>query len=239
MDRPILFSAAMVRALLDGRKGQTRRIVKPQPSHIVTMVGADDRPTGEYGLVLDAECPRVIQQFTRCPYGVPGDRLWVRESGKIARDAYDVDPALGKDLWRDVGWVHAADGALVQRETLSTALAPLSQWIGDCALIGRPSIHMPRWASRLTLTITDVRVERLQDISEADARAEGITAYPDGFHWEPNPEPSFCRLIGRTAKLAFLGLWEEINGRESVDANPWVWVLSFDVERRNVDEARP
>ncbi len=80
-----------------------------------------------------------------------------------------------------------------------------------------------------------MRVEPLLDISEADALAEGIMEFPDGFHWEPNPVPSDCRLVGRTAKQAYLGLWEEINGRGSPDANPWVWAVTAPPVQQNVD----
>ena len=215
-ERPILFSAPMVRAILDGRKTQTRRAVKPQPDSVKDFGKAvpyrraappRDMPSAQYEVPIP------------CPYGVPGDRLWVRETWGV-----------GNRSCPSQGWV---DGIEYRADCVGDEVPPLFEIIpghvqADSIRAGwRPSIHMPRWASRITLEVTDVRVERLQDISETDAMAEGIAEYPDGFHWEPNPEPAYCRLIGRTAQRAFLGLWEQINGVESVEANPWVWVVEF------------
>lgn len=222
-ERPILFSAPMVRAILDGRKTQTRRVVKPAPADVVQLIGADDRPTGEYGLALDPEFTRVLQKTIRCPYGVPGDRLWVRESGKLLSEAFDHDPARGKDLWRDAGWQYA-DGSVKQ---LLDYDPPLSEWVDDCSAISRPSIHMPRWASRITLEITSVRVERLNDISAADADAEGFggefpdRVMPDVF---PPRDGGWGHL---SMPECYARLWEHINGPGSWAANPFVWVVEF------------
>jgi hypothetical protein len=163
--RPIIFTGPMVRALLDGRKSQTRRIVKPQPA-------------GEWA----------VPGKSVCPYGVAGDLLWVRENlyqfgGPIE---YAADPGMP---------------SFKRRQT--------------------PSIHMPRHASRVTLKITAVRVERLQEITQSDTVAEGmpVTTGPFVHHTIAD----------------FRKLWGTINGAESWDANPWVWVVAFTTEKRNVD----
>lgn len=208
-ERPILFSGPMVRAILDGRKTQTRRIVKPQPEVQPNGVWRWDtgRKSGLMGLAGNHWRPEAMALGS--PHGHAGDRLWVREAFSGPWELRSMPPAL---------WLGH--------------MPPIWFWADGDPTWGdwtrpKPSIHMPRWASRITLEITGVRVERLQDISEEDALSEGVAEYPDGFHWEPNPEPAVCRLIGRTAQKAFFGLWEEINGRDSFDANPFVWVIEF------------
>lgn len=196
--RPILFSAPMVRALLAGTKTQTRRPLRDgtwlDPKEgVISMCSVGNGVTGF--------------QSVACPYGVPGDQLWVREqfAGSIAyeRHGYPLRE-WGNKIW------YCADGE------------PRSgQWTRP-----RPSIHMPRSLSRITLELTDVRVERLQDISEADALAEGVTP-----KWEPGCSGRLMEAIGgfsfRPAASAYADLWEQINGPGSWDANPFVWALSF------------
>lgn len=186
-ERPILFSAPMVSAILDDRKTKTRRAVR--------------------GIALDWLAPGMFTpEFVAdpgnhlCPYGVPGDRLWVRETLKRA-------PNL---------WTYAADGALVD-------------WPARHALAGKTrdtivSIHMPREASRITLQITDVRVERLNDISEADALAEGLQWIVPG-KWAVD---HLLPIIGDDPRQVYRELWEHINGPGSWDANPWVWAITFE-----------
>lgn len=210
-ERPILFSAPMVRAILDGRKTQTRRIIKPQPEGIV-----DGNP---YWHVGGFRTSGLSLNPLECPYGKPGDRLWVRESFKTdIRDPlncviYTATPEYGK--YRDTGELVRSsfpDGSLPTREESERAMLP-KFWKG------KPSIHMPRWASRITLDITDVRVERLQDISEEDAIAEGCE------------RRECCTGSGRPiypAVFAFRELWESIHERGLWDANPWVWVVEFE-----------
>lgn len=215
MDRPILFSAPMVRALLEGRKTQTRRIAKfiepidDGEFHIHNAGG------GLYG-VSEADVPADAVDFAPI---AAGDRLWVRESGQLLREAYDHDPRAGEDLWRDAGYCHSADGEIIEARSYDP---PLREWVDDCSRISRPSIHMPRWASRLTLTVADVRVQRLQDISEEDARAEGaLIEYGEG--------------ASISERRAFNLIWEHVNGTGSWEQNPWVAAYTFTVERRNID----
>lgn len=204
MERPILFDAEMVRAILAGRKTQTRRIVQPQP-------GDEWHPAsyGEVHKLRDGEFvfrngePVVIGwgpsnhdggEAFPCPYGKPGDRLWVREAwGEHpeieACTCYKADPG------------HKYDGI---------------KW--------KPSIHMPRARCRMRLEVTDVRVERLQDISEEDAKAEGIEIIQGGFYKNYlGGEVAGCS----SPELSFYSLWESINGIGSWDKNPWVWALTF------------
>jgi len=200
-ERPILFSAPMVRALLNGTKTQTRRVCTPANaanlSHVVEC------PYAQWG-DEDGEV------LFKSPYGVFADRLWVRESfsGPHCMEKTDEFPALPPGQWPPESSIwYWADGEPTHGD-----------WTRP-----RPSIHMPRWASRITLLITNVRVERLQDISEADAMAEGIVPAGDGngfqladtTHYMGNPIDSY------------FSLWEAINGAESVEANPWVWAVEF------------
>jgi hypothetical protein len=206
-DRPIIFSGPMVRALLDGIKTQTRRILKPQP------------PPG-----LLPECYAIPGEAQ--PVGtrwVRGDRLWVREAfmGFVIADDTGLPVGDRKALYR------ATDAGLTwfDPETESTIDNP--PW--------KPSIHMPRWASRLTLTVTDVRLQRLHDISEEDALAEGVESCMTsrGRMWKAYGEPPNSWV--ESARLSFARLWETIHGSDAWNENPWVVALTFTVEQRNID----
>jgi hypothetical protein len=148
-----------------------------------------------------------------CPYGYAGDLLWVRETGL---PAYKATPA-------DCGWVYLAD--------YGYQVGLISEQEARGSWTWRPSIHMPRMASRLTLELEEVRIERLQDISEDDAKAEGIKL-DKGVGWFQIPG---THDYVSTAKKAYELLWSRINGPESWAANPWVWVLVFKVHHANVD----
>ena len=202
-DRPILFGAPMVRALLAGTKTQTRRVVKPQPRTV------DEKPRhlpNEWGFWGGSYPDH--GSAVRCPYGAPGDRLWVRETWALVDDRSKPATTRSGVLYR----------ATDRRER---SFSGSEKW--------RPSIHMPRWASRITLEVTGVRVERLQDISEEDAKAEGAAhrIAPGG-----DLSAVFDALPGEEAapigyQAHFRDLWESINGAESWAADPWVWVVSF------------
>jgi hypothetical protein len=202
-ERPILFSAPMVRAILAGTKTQTRRVMPHQPQEILPGYApkvywpARDRhmthgdPDGAAYLQFerpgDYDGAHVMRGGFgfRCRYGQPGDRLWVREAWRPVHGGYpDQGARYRADFDRD-------------------------------QTVWRPSIHMPRWASRTTLEVTGVRVERLQDISEADAVAEGAAWAACGAPQEGSHKAGFAQL------------WESINGPGSWDANPWVWVVEF------------
>ena len=201
-ERPILFSAPMVRAILSGEKTQTRRVVKPQPKRTgdgVLMWDASHRGMRFGSVGMDVP-PNLV---AHCPYGAPGDRLWVRETFGIDDEdgsvLYFADPGTAQDAEH----ARACDDRYPRR---------------------RPSIHMPRWASRILLEIASVRVERLQDISEDDAQAEGIE-YSERFE-------GYCiglaeHFNSHDPRQSYFSLWEAINGAGSVAANPWVWVVEF------------
>jgi hypothetical protein len=203
-ERPILFSGPMVRAILDASKTMTRRVVKPQPLPQHDMVSLCGSPGNwmfsNREATMKCHCEMLAQR--RCPYGQPGDRLWVRETW--------LPHPLG---WK-IAYYRADGNTYVNPRTMLT-----SKW--------RPSIHMPRWASRITLEVTGVRVERVADISEEDAKAEGIriqkrNTLPDGFGIHDNH-------YRETAKLAFMDLWNSINAARGYgwDVDPWVWVVEF------------
>jgi hypothetical protein len=233
-ERPILFSGPMVRALIEGRKTQTRRIVKPQPPFGCSYVinGAQNAAlcrSVERPEVWVVPTPRSVDHRLPCVYGQPGDRLWVKETfsahgafGDYGRKVYRADIPDGKEP-HGLHW--------------------------------KPSIFMPRAASRMALEVVGVRVERLQDISENDANAEGVrpltcevvfcvptgiavgTARLDvgvdgrlpcpGERFVYSGETFYIGAVKPFYVGAYLNLWEEINGRGSWAANPWVWVVEF------------
>lgn len=184
--RPILFSTPMVQAIHAGRKTQTRRAIKFE------WCGSAE------ALMHQA----TFDPAYKCPYGQPGDRLWVRETWGLMCYHDPTD-------WCADSIVGVSESDLRERYTLEHA----ANWkLPNESSHWRPSIHMPRWASRITLEIVAVRVERLQEITEEDAKAEGVEPYaPDDGQY----------------RLGFRELWELINGPDSWAMNPWVWVIEF------------
>lgn len=226
-ERPIIFNGEMVRAILDGRKTQTRRVIKPQPPSVTengtrfTGYQYTTLPVSQgYDLIAYMDNPRYIGG---CPYGQPGDRLWVRE-------AHARIP--GEDNYTAA--VHyLADGRMPSVEDRH-----------DAGLLKVfPSIYMPRWASRILLEITNVRVERVQDVSEEDAKSEGVETKPYGDHpfictrdysqkkRSNGGFPGFCADTGNQYRSSFRSLWNSINTKRGYewDDNPWVWVIEFKV----------
>jgi hypothetical protein len=203
-DRPILFSAETVLEILKGRKTQTRRAIKPVPT--INGVGAifDEGDRQE-----DFVEPYWVFPET-CKYGKPGDLLWVRETWGAVWPADEPVPLRQCEI------EYRAD--LPPGCTDRPGEWPADESTGPEVPKWRPSIHMPRWASRITLRITDIRVERLQDITENDAKAEGCdpVVHPDG------------AVDCGTRKTTFAKLWNSINGPGAWEANPWVWAISFE-----------
>ena len=217
-ERPIPFSAPMVRAVLNGTKTQTRRVVKP--------VGDDDcfvlqdygdgwwpyrSDDGESSLKIGMEIPH------SCPYGQPGDRLWVREAWRVPAEFDRVKPS---DL-------HAPSNGLLGTPVVYETTRHESVQFGKL----RPGMFMPRWASRITLEVISVRVERLQEISRDDAEAEGIERTGPGITYPfrdylAGPDDWRRRFYPRAID-SYRSLWEQINGQGSWEANPWVWVVEF------------
>lgn len=244
-ERPILFSAQMVRAILEGRKTQTRRILTRNNSTVLGDRWGAKSPWD--GLDFTRAVPRTQSTMMRfiagaaaprdihldvpflhpqdaangmawdgCVYRVrpqwePGELLWVREAFAWISDCRHNDP----------GARALADGAFYRADELVDC-GDIVRW--------RPSIHMPRWASRITLRITDVRVERLNEISEEDCLAEGIERLPEHQHWRAwrgAGEPRAPGLIPYYV-AQYRDLWEHINGLGSWAENPWVWVVAFE-----------
>lgn len=207
-ERPILFNGPMVKAILDGRKTQTRRIVKPQPQtdHVYimpdgTLPGVFKNGYTEAKQIGDKIFLSCRAGWMRCPYGMGGDRLWVRETWGLC----DTEPKDGPE-----------NAQIFYKATdESRRDMRYQKW--------RPSIHMPRWASRINLEITGIGIQRIQDISREDAREEGVTTnpYPTKTYqdWD---DPGVHVVL-------FSQLWDSVYaGTEgSWDSNPWVWIIEF------------
>jgi hypothetical protein len=205
-ERPILFSGQMVRAILDGRKTQTRRIVNDRKCGGALMMGLDrsDCEWEEHDGASQRQHGMCFRwgggngTYIHCPYGYPGDRLWVRETWADSQ----CDTSDGKKIA-----IYRADGERPVRV----------RW--------RPSIYMPRWASRITLEITGVRVERVHDIGKDGRKAKNVLAEGilpaaidrerEWFHADDAPAIAFSRL------------WNEVNGKDAWERNDWVWALTF------------
>lgn len=241
-DKPIIFSAPMVRALLEGRKTQTRRVINPQPQ--LNEAGLWRYPPDT---ACEGDPKRWVKRFggfcqtdedgvrwfllnptkgrRLLPYA-PGDRLYVREHWRTARAYDDLAPSAmaGEEPVK-----YEADG-----------MEEMWGWPG-LFLPGRfrQGRHMPRWASRITLTVTEVRVQRLQEISEADAVSEGCPLDP--FYHDTTADGSNPHMVKiDTAKWIsprgwYHRLWDSLHGPDAWDANPWVVAVSFTVDRRNID----
>lgn len=226
-ERPILFSGPMVRAILAGQKTVTRRAVMPQPHGdgrwSLIVESTDAKECGSWSLsVPDPSGARFTDRGrerevarVRCPYGMPGDTLWVRETFNIVptlRDAEGI--ADDEQTWRGPPPKEDPRGALVFDDwhvAYAADDADADEWPW------RPSIHMPRWASRITLRVEGVRVERLHAINDEDALREGVCVL-DGVAGTTTPRERFAEL------------WDEINGKRAPwESNPWVWRVAFSV----------
>lgn len=207
---PILFSTAMVQAILAGRKTQTRRVVKPQPIDN-TEVDGNFFEGNHKGYVKVDGHPNWKEQFAYefCPYGKAGDILWVRET------------VSARVIWGRFAY----KASVTDKDDLEN-----TRW--------RPSIHMPKAAARIWLKVKSIRVERLQDISEEDAKAEGLEVV--GTHQDGTPlykrykDHDYGDGLIMTApfsapQASFCNLWKSINGPDSWTENPWVWVVEYEV----------
>lgn len=210
-ERPILFSGAMVCALLAGTKTQTRRALNARSLDLLDAAAkcGECHELGDTNPIRPNDMACYVQF---CPYGQLGDRLWVREAWTHDARSLEECRAAHEDLMGGMSYGPYYRATEAAPDTL--------KW--------RPSIHMPRWASRILLEITDVRIERLQDISESDAEAEGC----DRLTW--NGQPGAADLIDWPLKTTdrpwangYALLWESINGDGAWAANPWVWAVSF------------
>ena len=218
-DKPILFSAPMIRALLEGRKTQTRRIIKPQPSVKAYLPGIVLGQPGTWGFSGGPDLEKIA-----CPYNPAGGLLWVRETFRrfVACDECGCSehPCPCPE-----------DGAVFYRADENYQGPKCDpddpNW--------KPSIFMPRVVSRITLEIKDIRVERLHDLKGWDCAAEGIMLD----HWKLKEYPMHDMGVeaeNRILRKRFKELWQSINGPDSWDTNPWVWVVNFDVHPINIDD---
>ncbi|HBT4730060.1 TPA: hypothetical protein MB315_001830 [Klebsiella quasipneumoniae subsp. similipneumoniae] len=209
-ERGMIFNREMVRAILDGRKTQTRRPIKWKQTRFTEIGEREDGSKWPWSEDAEHAC----DFWHPCPFGAVGDRIWVREAFRVHSRATDVATLVYKASERN-SWTEQTHRVPV---AVCNKPATPEKWT--------PSLHMPRWASRILLEITDVRVERLNAISEEDARAEGII---DGGCLNcGEPEPCGCANPEPDATDAFAYLWQSIYGQESWNANPWVWVISFE-----------
>lgn len=241
--RPIIFSAAMVRALLAGTKSQTRRVVR-LPKDVVEVVvdpGGTIFGPGPYIKAYRHDgCDPPMYPRIRCPYGYPGDRLWVRETWQALHVSVNPETGHGEDI--DVPTSIPKDSRNGWKVAYAATDPQADEHRDDRGFSWRPGIHMPRWASRITLEITQVRAQRLHDITEEDALAEGM-------------DPIVAKVP--TARDVFRITWDDINGRaqplldddgepvlddnerpimiapKSWDSNPWVWAVTF----KRIEEA--
>lgn len=258
-ERPIIFSDEMVRAILSGKKSQTRRIMNPQPEYFEQQPHWRWKPkslraVGPFACA-SGDRPGMFGKYA------PGDLLWVRESSffrsecggflsrRVGSGAFEAWTVDGKTHWQwerresdyPLEWSVGSYSGGQKNGSFTLGLyrcntrKKIKPFTGNTVIEERsvvfrrklPAIHMPRWASRITLEITDVRVDRLQDISGEDAIAEGVMrtaetdpAKLDRWEWEQ------CK---QTARFCYSQLWDKINGDGSWDSNPWVWAISFEV----------
>ncbi|EBU8203419.1 TPA: hypothetical protein LC219_002140 [Salmonella enterica subsp. enterica serovar Teltow] len=211
-ERGMIFNGEMVRAILDGRKTQTRRVMKNQPAGdypetpaLIRNVGTGFQWHGLYG----------ESSIFNCPLGSIGERIWVRETFRVHSRASDVATLVYRASVRN-SWTeqtHRVPVAVCNKPAIP------EKWT--------PSIHMPRWASRITLEITDVRVERLHNISERDSLREGLFQLPASGRYCLQPGMQYFGMASHSAKEVYSWLWASIYGEESWAANPWVWVIEF------------
>lgn len=220
-ERGMIFNGEMVRAILDGRKTQTRRIMKVQPesNQLGLLLITDSTKHSDIGKYHWAESNatgnHVRSKLFSCPFGAVGDRIWVRETWSSDFANYYPNDRVwyAADNNRRLD-IEVVDGVRGIYSPESDVHVPF-RW--------QPSIHMPRWASRILLEITDVRVERLNSISQEDAQAEGLELTG----WRPTYSDPDSGGEVMTPYDNFAELWSSIYGDESWKANPWVWVISF------------
>lgn len=242
--RPILFSGAMVRAILSGAKTQTRRVVKPvRGCGQRRNICRPDMAADPWAVWWHGDVTERVGALQQCPYGKPGDCLWVRESFYVT-SVCSHECGVGYKASHPTGKLSDGDGGYNFRYFSSDPdeCGERWNWANRHSGIDRwiPGIHMPRWASRITLEITDIHVERLDDISETDAQAEGcsptVITHQDLADLAISDESPTIKAIGKalgagafTSKFEFQMLWDSINARRGYgwSTNPWVWVIAF------------
>jgi hypothetical protein len=246
-DRPILFSAPMVRALLAGTKTQTRRLIDFKGidevmDFVKVATDPQGRPVyemkGSVGQHIAIPAGKHLQDYNWSPRIGVGDLLWVRENAAVRQTgwhhtdgpSHTVSYRADEDEYgRWLGLPSCGNGP---RKGKAPSVFPSRSHNQNGSLRWQPSIHMPRWASRLTLTVTDVRIERLQDISEADAIAEGAKQYSSSTKLSRAFNPDWKGVY----REGYAELWNSINGPGDWEANPWVVAYTFAVQHGNIDQ---
>ena len=255
-ERPILFSGEMVKAILDGRKSQTRRVIKPQPPELFKWFGfvleSTDRKKKRGDVMFEYDD---AHHYARCLYGQPGDRLWVKEAWRVVGwhegEPYYLQYKADMKMSAEPGdsnfydedkysqyWLDCSED--MNKAGIPTDENGIYQIEGDPPTRWRSPLFMPRWASRINLEIANVRVERVQDISRDDAFAEGVEAV-NPYVIEPGLPPGFPRAFRDYQNAnnfftadpvpSFKSLWNSINAKRGygTEVNPWVWVIEFKV----------
>lgn len=236
-EKPILFSGPMVKAILEGRKTKTRRVFKTQPEYRENESVPGSFGTFFYGWNLDHPAVGINDIIKYCPYGFVGDRLWVKETFYALGEWFEISAGSNRFTFHrcKMSAFPSLDMPVTfldkPPEQIETARIP-----GIVGWYKRPSIFLPRKDSRINLENTEIRVERLQDITREDAKAEGITEYLCDFTESEFTESQDDIWRNRTTVENFRALWDSINGKPradgidiSWDANPWVWAVSFKV----------
>lgn len=241
-ERGMIFNGEMVRAILDGRKTQTRRIMAIQPENSElglrrVIDSKNGRDNGKYFWSQSDACGlKMRSKVFGCPYGEVGDRIWVRETwatlGNEDGCCVDWNDNLCKGDERAAARIYRASCEQRPGDYGLWSIPDNAYWKPDTENekfegAWRPSIHMPRWASRILLEITGVRVERLHDISQHDALNEGLFQLPASGRYCLQPGMQYFGMASHNAKEVYGWLWESIYGKESWLANPWVWVIEF------------
>ncbi|HAW5564136.1 TPA: hypothetical protein JL066_002917 [Salmonella enterica] len=242
-ERGMIFNGEMVRAILDGRKTQTRRVMKPQPDPCPAPRGGHWWPSNAFKTMLHVEEEMQNNKGgwgglvgDACPFGDVGERIWVRETwatlGNEDGCCVDWNDNLCKGDEKTAARIYRASCEQRPGDYGLWSIPDNADWkphTENQKFEGawRPSIHMPRWASRITLEITDVRVERLHNISERDALREGLFQLPASGRYCLQPGMQYFGMASRSAKEVYSWLWASIYGEESWAANPWVWVIEF------------
>ena len=242
-EHPILFNEEMVKAILTGRKTQTRRVIKVQPSRpdfdrlhtlMSSTASSDRRNIGKHAWGNSTgDAPENDGEYFSAPYGQAGDRLWVRETFDVVRYKASWSPSNGNVCDDEIP--ASAVCVFADKATKSVELETIRAEEQARRMLAKrctPSIHMPRWASRITLEITDVRVERVQDISDASALAEGVLELSNCMppNYDTNAKQYYAaRTVGfESPRKAFAHLWDSIcSEKYPWESNPWVWVYEF------------
>lgn len=234
-ERPIIFSGEMVKAILDGKKTMTRRVIKSDigaydHGHIIKQSSDKSREGSACFFNKPVGCMVTSSKLVKCPYGKIGDRLWVREKFNLFTFSEDMESAYPlKNLCTADEWEDEDAWGRIQKDIIYAESEKAREFFKNDKF--RSPLFMPRWVSRILLEITDIRVERLNDISEADAVKEGLRILPASGRYVVNPGDQHFGGASHDAVEVFSWLWDSLNTKKGYpwSSNPWVWVVEFKV----------